>query len=128
MVFTLSLESFYLSYLKIFYGQLYSNCLKFFFLKKFKQSKIFKIGIVFLPKKIRKYTLNRSPHVNKKSREQFETRVYKSYIYLKPLIPLNRKSLLLFYFFLLKRVRNFNSLSFLKVKLKVFLSKYERVF
>ena len=119
MLFTLSVESFSLSYLKIFYTHLYSNCLKFFFLKSFQEKKIFKIGIIFLPKKIKKYTLNRSPHVNKKSREQFETRIYKSYIYLKPLIPLTRKSLLVFYFFLLKRLRNFNSLSFLKVKLKV---------
>jgi ribosomal protein S10 len=30
-----------------------------------------------LPKKIQKFTVLRSPHVNKKSREQFETRLYK---------------------------------------------------
>jgi ribosomal protein S10 len=30
-----------------------------------------------LPKKIQKFTVLRSPHVNKKSREQFETRIYK---------------------------------------------------
>jgi small subunit ribosomal protein S10 len=30
-----------------------------------------------LPKKIQKITVLRSPHVNKKSREQFETRLYK---------------------------------------------------
>mmetsp|Transcript_29520 Transcript_29520/g.35859 ORF Transcript_29520/g.35859 Transcript_29520/m.35859 type:complete len:126 (-) Transcript_29520:926-1303(-) len=30
-----------------------------------------------LPTKIQKYTVNRSPHVNKKSREQFETRTYR---------------------------------------------------
>lgn len=119
MVFTLSLESFYLSYLKIFYTQFYYNCLNFLFLRNLNEKNIFKIGIIFLPKKIKKYTLNRSPHVNKKSREQFETRIYKSYIYLKPLIPLTKNSLVLFYFFLLKRIRNFNSLSFLKVKLKV---------
>lgn len=31
-------------------------------------------GPVFLPRKIRKYTVNRSVHVDKKSREQFEIR------------------------------------------------------
>ena len=30
-----------------------------------------------LPKKIQKFTVLRSPHVNKKSREQFEIRTYK---------------------------------------------------
>jgi ribosomal protein S10 len=32
---------------------------------------------ITLPKKIQKFTVLRSPHVNKKSREQFETRLYK---------------------------------------------------
>jgi small subunit ribosomal protein S10 len=31
-------------------------------------------GPVFLPRKIRRYTVNRSVHVDKKSREQFEIR------------------------------------------------------
>ncbi|MFP4521101.1 MAG: 30S ribosomal protein S10 [Fibrobacterota bacterium] len=34
-------------------------------------------GPIPLPSKIRKYTVLRSPHVNKKSREQFESRVHK---------------------------------------------------
>ncbi len=34
-------------------------------------------GPVPLPTRIERYTVNRSPHVNKKSREQFETRTYK---------------------------------------------------
>ena len=34
-------------------------------------------GPVLLPTKIRKYTVNRSPHVDKKSREQFEIRTHK---------------------------------------------------
>jgi len=37
-------------------------------------------GPVPLPTKIRKYTVLRSPHVNKKSREQFEMRVHKRLI------------------------------------------------
>jgi small subunit ribosomal protein S10 len=34
-------------------------------------------GPVPLPTRIKKYTVLRSPHVNKKSREQFEIRVHK---------------------------------------------------
>ena len=37
-------------------------------------------GPVLLPTKIRKYTVLRSPHVDKKSREQFERRVHKRLI------------------------------------------------
>ncbi|MGJ8529340.1 30S ribosomal protein S10 [Maritalea sp.] len=34
-------------------------------------------GPIPLPTRIDKYTVNRSPHVNKKSREQFEIRTHK---------------------------------------------------
>ena len=34
-------------------------------------------GPIPMPMRIRKYTVNRSPHVNKKSREQFERRTHK---------------------------------------------------
>ena len=37
-------------------------------------------GPVPLPTRIRKYTVLRSPHVNKKSREQFEMRIHKRLI------------------------------------------------
>ena len=37
-------------------------------------------GPVPLPTRIRKYTVLRSPHVNKKSREQFESRTHKRLI------------------------------------------------
>ncbi|MEM5948723.1 30S ribosomal protein S10 [Spirochaetia bacterium 38H-sp] len=37
-------------------------------------------GPVPLPTKIRKYTVLRSPHVNKESREQFEMRIHKRLI------------------------------------------------
>jgi small subunit ribosomal protein S10 len=35
------------------------------------------VGPIPLPTKIEKYSVNRSPHVDKKSMEQFETRTYK---------------------------------------------------
>ncbi len=34
-------------------------------------------GPIPLPTKIERYTVNKSPHVNKKSREQFEIRIHK---------------------------------------------------
>ena len=37
-------------------------------------------GPVPLPTRIERYTVNRSPHVDKKSREQFETRIHKRLI------------------------------------------------
>ena len=40
-------------------------------------------GPVLLPTHIRKYTVLRSPHVDKKSREQFEMRIHKRLIELK---------------------------------------------
>lgn len=40
------------------------------------------VGPVLLPTRIRKYTVNKSPHVDKKSREQFERRFHKRLIYL----------------------------------------------
>ncbi|HVE12631.1 MAG TPA: 30S ribosomal protein S10 [Elusimicrobiota bacterium] len=41
------------------------------------------VGPVLLPTHITKYTVLRSPHVDKKSREQFESRVHKRLIELK---------------------------------------------
>lgn len=38
------------------------------------------IGPIPLPTKIRRYTVLRSPHVDKKSREQFEMRIHKRLI------------------------------------------------
>jgi small subunit ribosomal protein S10 len=40
-------------------------------------------GPVLLPTHIKKYTVLRSPHVDKKSREQFEMRIHKRLIELK---------------------------------------------
>jgi small subunit ribosomal protein S10 len=37
-------------------------------------------GPIPLPRKIKKFTVNRSPHIDKKSREQFEIRTHKRLI------------------------------------------------
>jgi small subunit ribosomal protein S10 len=50
---------------------------------KFKINFIKSFTSVNLPIKIKKYTVLSSPHVNKKAREQFETRFYKSIITIK---------------------------------------------
>lgn len=41
-------------------------------------------GPVPLPRKIERFTVNRSPHVDKKSREQFEIRTHKRLIIIYP--------------------------------------------
>jgi len=43
-----------------------------------KKNREISINRVFLPKKIKKITVIRSPHIDKKSREQFEIRRYKN--------------------------------------------------
>jgi len=45
------------------------------------------IGVVALPTRKRIYCVLRSPHVNKKSREQFEKRIFKRLIYVSDLTP-----------------------------------------
>ena len=44
-------------------------------------------GPIPLPTKIERYTVLRSPHVNKKSREQFEIRTHKRVIYITDFSP-----------------------------------------
>jgi small subunit ribosomal protein S10 len=46
------------------------------------------LGTVFLPKKIKKFCVLRSPHIDKSSREHFEIRSYKCLIYIE-IISLN---------------------------------------
>ena len=41
-------------------------------------------GPIPMPRKIKKFTVNRSTHVNKKSREQFEIRHHTRVMYIKP--------------------------------------------
>jgi small subunit ribosomal protein S10 len=41
-------------------------------------------GPIPMPRNIKKYTVNKSPHVYKKAREQFEVRVYKCIIIISP--------------------------------------------
>ncbi len=40
-------------------------------------------GPIPLPRRIRRFTVNRSPHIDKKSREQFEIRTYKRLIIIR---------------------------------------------
>lgn len=42
------------------------------------------VGPVPLPRKIERFTVNRSPHVNKKSREAFEIRTHSRFIQIMP--------------------------------------------
>jgi small subunit ribosomal protein S10 len=51
-------------------------------------------GPVPLPTKIKRYTVIRSPHVNKKSREQFEIRVFSRLIDIVSAVPETMDSLM----------------------------------
>ena len=44
-------------------------------------------GPVPLPTRIERYTVNRSPHIDKKSREQFEIRTHKRILYITDYSP-----------------------------------------
>ena len=45
------------------------------------------VGPIPLPTRIKKYTVLRSPHVDKKSREQFEVRTHKRLLYIMETTP-----------------------------------------
>jgi len=45
------------------------------------------VGPIPLPTRINKYTVLRAPHVNKKSREQFEMRTHKRLLYIMETTP-----------------------------------------
>ena len=45
------------------------------------------VGPITLPTRINKYTVLRSPHVDKKSREQFEVRTHKRLLYIMDTTP-----------------------------------------
>ena len=44
-------------------------------------------GPIPLPTRIERYTVNRSPHIDKKSREQFEIRTHKRLVYISDPTP-----------------------------------------
>ena len=52
------------------------------------------VGPIPLPTKIQKYTVLRSPHVDKKSREQFEVRTHKRLLYIMETTPLTMDALM----------------------------------
>ncbi|UNB92050.1 30S ribosomal protein S10 [Candidatus Carsonella ruddii] len=54
----------------------------FFFFKNIKKKYLF-IGPFFLPKKIEKFTLLVSPHVDKNARDQLQLNFYKIFFYIK---------------------------------------------
>ena len=75
MICEITFKSFHENYTKYFIKLLYY----ILFLLKIK---IFKIKVINLPSKKSLYTILRSPHVNKKSREQFFLKSYKKVLYL----------------------------------------------
>ena len=52
-------------------------------LKEAKKANLKKASLIRLPKELKKFSLIKSPHVHKKSREQFEVLNYKRILYLE---------------------------------------------
>ena len=52
------------------------------------------VGPIPLPTRINKYTVLRSPHVDKKSREQFEVRTHKRLLYIMDTTPQTMEALM----------------------------------
>ena len=119
MKFCISIESFYLNNIIAFY----TNLKRLLFLNTylFKNKKLLFLSLKFfiLPKKIKKHTLLRSPHVNKKSREQFETRTYKAIVYINTLCKLKNKSELIILYILKKFINNSLITTLIKSKIIV---------
>ncbi|MDD9331758.1 MAG: 30S ribosomal protein S10 [Wolbachia sp.] len=72
--------------IKAFDCSLLEKCVRKF-VDELKRSGAKLSGPVALPRKDSKFTVNRSPHVDKKSREQFEIRISKRLIVLHDLTP-----------------------------------------
>jgi Ribosomal protein S10p/S20e len=121
MHYSLSIQSFSIKNINKFYKKLIFFFNKKLFIKSFLfyNKNLFSIKIFYLPNKIKKYTLNKSPHIYKKSREQFETRIYKVIIIITPLVHFKKKSFLILYFFLINFIRFEILTSLIKFKLNL---------
>lgn len=127
MYYKLSIEAFSQKILYNFYSELITYLNSKFYLNNEhkKEYFFFKSNIFFLQKHIKKYTLNKSPHVNKKAREQFETRIYKAIILLKikNLIILEKIEFFYIFYFLKKFINNFLHSGLIKLRLKLIKKK-----
>lgn len=90
---TLVVQGFDSSYIK----RTIKNILKILDFLKINNKKIF-----LLPSKLKKYTLERSPHIDKKSREQFEIKKYKAIIFFE----LKSNIIIEIFFFIIKNSIN----------------------
>ena len=71
----------------------------------------------FLPKKIKKFTVIRSPHIDKKSREQFEMRRFKKLLILK----IDNQNTTLLFLEILKNLRFYGVEMQINIKFSSFL-------
>ena len=122
MFLTITIESFYYKSIDNLFILLTNFINSKIFIKKIiLKKRIFKTKLIFLPKKIKKYTLNKSPHIDKKAREQFETRTYKAIIYIYPIFLLKKESFLIFIYFLKNffKTNNYTTLVKSKIVIKI---------
>ena len=84
-----------------------------------KLKKFWSIQVTYLPTKKTKYTLLKSPHVNKKAKEQFESNVHKRLITIQSRLPLTQKSFWLSMYGANKLLQHYSMNSLIKSKLTV---------
>lgn len=86
----------------------------------FKNFNFINIKIIKLPTKFKKFTVLKAPHIDKKSKEQFESRLYTTLICVNNLLFYKKKKLILDQF--IKYLKNLNlnkKKSFLPIKIKI---------
>ena len=92
------------------------------FLKKV----FYKTSVVYshtsLPIRKKRITLLKSPHVNKKAREQFETRVFKAIINIKLFVPLKKESIFIIFYLFKQFIKQSNFTSLIKSKIKLWIN------
>lgn len=69
-----------------------------FYINKYLLKKFILLSLISLPTKIFKNTLLKSPHVNKKAREQFEIKIYRKVCFLK----FQKKNIKKYFYLILK--------------------------
>ena len=74
LIYKIKIYSFYSNYITMFIKK---------FNKYYNIKKRFIIHLIKLPTQLKKFTVLKSPHVNKKSKEQFKAKVHKAVFYIK---------------------------------------------
>lgn len=111
--YTIKVQSFYTKFIKLFIKDTLE------FQKRNLRKKYLKIKVTHLPSKIKKYTVLRSPHVNKKSKEQFQSKTYNSLLNIHLKEKSLKKNLHIEYLEYLRNLNTGKKISFLPIQIKI---------